>query len=371
MVNQDRLIAEFMELTAIDSVSFQEKNIKDILADRLAALGLDVYEDDAGNATGSNAGNLIAKMAGTGSGSVFFCAHMDTVQPGIGVQPIINGEWIESSGDTILGADDKAGIAAIMEMIRILREKSLPHPNIEIIFTISEEQGLMGARYLDYNQVRSSMGYVLDTNGPVGTIVIQGPSQNEIEVEVRGRAAHAGINPEAGVNAIFAAGYAISHLRVGRIDDETTCNMGTIHGGEARNIVPDKVVIRGEARSLDARKLSAITEEIKQTFMEKTAEKEAECSVKITHLYPALQLSPTEPVVEIAARAARALGFTPALTRTGGGSDANLFNERGIPTANIGVGFQAVHTVNERIRIDSLVSTTRWLLQIIQEMVNE
>ncbi|MGE5371535.1 MAG: M20/M25/M40 family metallo-hydrolase [Solirubrobacterales bacterium] len=368
MINRNRIVAEFLELAAIDSVSYHEARVRDVLIQKLTELGFSVYEDEANRPTGGESGNLIAHLPGTAEGpGVFFCAHMDTVQPGIGIVPILDGDVIRSAGDTVLGADDKAGIAVILEAIRVIKEKRISHPELEVIFTVSEEQGLMGARHLDITRLRSAGGYVLDTNGPAGTIVVQGPTQNELEIEVRGKAAHAGINPEDGLNAIHAAGYAIANLTIGRIDHETTCNLGTIQGGEARNIVPDRVVIKGEVRSLDETKLEQVTNRIEAEVKARCAEKGAECQIRITPLYPAFRLDPASPVVLAAANAARNIGKEPIITKTGGGSDANLLNGRGMPTANIGVGFEHVHTVEERIQIQSLVDCAAWVVEIIKE----
>ncbi|MGE5405063.1 MAG: M20/M25/M40 family metallo-hydrolase [Candidatus Saccharibacteria bacterium] len=369
MVNEDRIVQEFLELVQIDSVSREEGRIKEVLKNKLLELGLEVYEDDAGKKLGGDSGNLMAWLPGSAPGpSVFFCAHMDTVEPGKGVKPVVQNGLIESSGETILGGDDKAGIAAIVEALRVLKENNIQHPPLEIIFTVGEEQGLMGSKHLDFSKVRSRFGYVLDSVGDPGTIITRGPTQNEIEIDVLGKAAHAGINPQDGINAIAVAAYAISHLKIGRIDEETTCNIGIIAGGKARNIVPDRVVIRGEARSLDPAKLDHITHLIENTFKDRVAEKGGRCKVNIIHLYPQLKLDPLDDVVKIAVEAARAMGVEPVITKTGGGSDANLFNGQGIKCANLGIGMRDVHTVDEHIEIKDLVGNARYLLKIIEQV---
>lgn len=368
LVNRDRIIENFMALVRIDSESGQEAAVRDFVRPRLRDLGLEVYEDEAGKDLGGESGNLIAWKDGKLSGpSIFLGAHMDTVVPGRGIVPVLKDGTIRSSGDTILGGDDKAGIAAILEALQVIKEQDLSHPPLEIIFTVSEEQGLMGSKHLDFNRVRSQLGYVLDSDGVAGSIIVRAPTQNEFVITVNGKAAHAGINPEEGLNAICLAAYAINHLNIGRIDEETTCNLGTISGGRARNIVADRVEVKGEARSLSPDKLENLTQEIVTVFRDKVEEKGGRCEVEIKHLYPRIDLDPEEPVVQIAVRAARAMGRKPVLMRTGGGSDANIFNGQGIRCANLGIGMKKVHTTEEFIKVDSLVDSARYVLQIIEE----
>ncbi len=368
LVNKDRILDNFLTLVKIDSVSGKEGAVRDFVCQQLEALGMEVYEDEAGKILEGESGNLIAWKGGELSGSsIFLAAHMDTVEPGRGVNPVIDEGIIRSSGDTILGADDKAGIAAILEALQVIKERGLSHIPLEVIFTVKEEQGLMGSKLLDFSRVKSKRGYVLDSGGEVGTIIVRGPTQNEIEVTVLGKAAHAGINPEDGLNAITLAAHAISYLEIGRIDEETTCNLGTITGGWARNIVAERVVVKGEARSLSPAKLEALTQEIATIFREKVKEKGGRCEVVINHLYPEINLEPDEPVVQIAAKAAQAMGLEPVLTKTGGGSDANIINGQGIRCANLGIGMKKVHTTEEYIEIEDLVDNARYLLKIIEE----
>ncbi|MGI6549204.1 MAG: M20/M25/M40 family metallo-hydrolase [Syntrophomonadales bacterium] len=368
MVNRDRIVRDFMALVRIDSESGKEGAVRDFLCSRLQGMGMEVYEDEAGKALEGESGNLFAWKDGKVPGpSIFLSAHMDTVVPGKGVEPLLDDGVIRSAGDTILGGDDKAGIAAILEALQVIKERNLSHPPLEVIFTVSEEQGLMGSKHLDFSRVRSKLGYVLDSGGDAGNIIIKAPTQNEFVLTVIGKAAHAGINPEEGLNAISLAAYAINHLDIGRIDEETTCNLGTIHGGRARNIVADRVEVKGEARSLSPAKLDALTNEIVTTFRQKVEEKGGRCEVEVVHLYPMIDLDPEEPVVQIAARAARAMGKEPVLGRTGGGSDANIFNGMGIRCANLGIGMEKVHTTEEFITVNSLVDSAQYILQIIEE----
>ena len=368
LVNRERIIDNFMALVRIDSESGQEATVRDFVRPLLQDLGLEVYEDEAGKELGGESGNLVAWKDGKLPGpSIFLGAHMDTVVPGKGIVPVLKDGTIRSSGDTVLGGDDKAGIAAILEALQVIKEQNLSHPPLEIIFTVSEEQGLMGSKLLDFNRVRSRLGYVLDSDGAAGSIIVKAPTQNEFAITVIGKAAHAGINPEDGLNAICLAAYAINHLNIGRIDEETTCNLGTINGGRARNIVADRVEVKGEARSLSPDKLENLTQKIVTVFRDKVEEKGGRCEVKIKNLYPRIDLDPAEPVVQIAVRAARAMGREPVLMRTGGGSDANIFNGQGIRCANLGIGMKKVHTTEEYITVDSLVDSARYVLQIIEE----
>ncbi|KJS18570.1 MAG: peptidase M20 [Peptococcaceae bacterium BRH_c4b] len=356
-----------MELVQVDSVSGQERKLADLLLDRLESLGLEVWEDDAGKKLNTSAGNIIGKLPKTVAGGepVLLCAHMDTVEPGVGVVPVLDNRVIKSSGDTILGADDKAGITAILEVLRVIRENNIPHGGIEVAFTVWEEGGLLGAKNLDFDRLESKMGFVLDCDGPAGTIIVQAPSQDRISATVRGRAAHAGISPEEGINAIVVASRAIAAMKLGRIDDETTANIGVITGGKAINIVPDAVTIKGETRSLTASKREAQTKAMVAALEETARANGTTADVVVETIYPDFKLGEKNRVVIIAARAARQLGMNPRLVKTGGGSDANIFNNRGIAVANLGIAMQKVHTTDEYIRSEDLVSNARYLLEII------
>jgi tripeptide aminopeptidase len=293
---------------------------------------------------------------------------MDTVEPGEGVKVVIGEDGIiRSDGNTILGSDDKAGIAAIMEACDVVRENNLPHPPLEILFTVGEEQGLQGSKHFDYSLLQAGSGYVLDGGGDPGTIIIQSPCQNEIEYIVHGRAAHAGINPEAGVNAIQVAAKALSGMPCGRIDEETTCNFGIIEGGQARNIVASTCRIKGEARSLKREKLDVLTNQLTDAFNTITRESGAEPEVNIEFLYPETSLDLNESVVRIAIEAAKSIGLKPRTEKTGGGSDASIISGYGIRCANLGTGMSNVHTTDEYIKISDLENNARLVLAIIQQ----
>lgn len=365
MVSRERLAETFLELVRIDSPSRQERDIADYLESRLRELGCTVEEDQTARAINGNAGNLIARLPGEGR-PVMLGAHMDTVEPGRRVRPRVRDGVVTSSGDTILGGDDKAGIAAILEAVRVIQAGGEARPPLEIVFTVAEEVGLLGAKHLDFGRLRSRMGFILDSEGPPGQIIVRGPSQDRLVAVVIGQAAHAGICPEEGVNAIQAAARGIAGLRLGRIDAETTANIGVIRGGQATNIVPDRVTIEGETRSLDDAKRAAMTEEIIEGLKSGVRQSGAEIQTEVETLYQSFRLSPDAPVVALARRAMERLGITPRLDQSGGGSDANVFNAAGIPTANLSCGMQRVHSTAEFLRLDDLVASARLVLEIIR-----
>ncbi|MGI6227864.1 MAG: M20/M25/M40 family metallo-hydrolase, partial [Peptococcales bacterium] len=350
-----------------DSETRNERKIADYLKSKLQSLGLNVFEDNAGTKIGGNAGNIIAELKGNNyAPRILFSAHMDTVQPGNNVQPILVDNIIKSQGNTILGADDKAGIAAILEMLKVIKEENIDHGLIQIIFSIAEEGGLFGAKNLDPKMIKAQMAYVLDSSGPAGHMVIQGPAQNQVEAVISGKAAHAGMVPEEGVNAIQIAARAIARMKIGRIDSETTANIGIIKGGKATNIVPDKVYLEGEARSLNRDKLDKQCQHMKECLKKAAEELGGEVEVNITLNYPEICLDEQEEVITIAKKAAQNLNFPIVLEKTGGGSDANILNGYGLPTLNLGIGMEKVHTTDEFITIDNLINNGRYLVEIIK-----
>lgn len=369
MVNEERLVQLFIQLVETDSISGREGKVRDFLKQYFSQRGLQVEEDNAGEILQGSSGNLLVKITGTvDKPPLLFAAHMDTVEPGEGVKAVVgNDRIIRSQGDTVLGADDKSAIAAMLEAVEIIRERQWPHPPLEFLFTVSEEQGLMGSKLFDFTRLQSKIAYVLDDNNDPGTIVIKSPCQNEIEYIVQGQAAHAGMNPEDGVNAIHLAAMALAKMPCGRIDEETTCNFGIIEGGWARNIVAAECRIHGEARSHSREKLNHITNSLQNTFINEIERLGGQAEVKIDLLYPEIALQPEEEVVQRAQRAIRKLGLEPTLAATGGGSDASVINGAGIRCANLGVGMKNVHTTEEYIAIDDLVMDVRLILAIIEE----
>jgi len=372
MIQQERLIEEFTELVGVDSETKEERNIADLLLKKLTGLGLEAYEDDSASATGHGAGNLIAIMKGNKKEAdpIYFTCHMDTVTPGKGIRVQRKGGYLSSDGTTILGADDKAGLAALLEALRVVKENGLPHGDIQIIITAGEESGLVGAKALDPAKIRAKYGFALDSEGKVGTIVVAAPSQAKIRTIIYGKSAHAGVAPEKGVSAIQIAAKAIAKMPLGRIDEETTANIGRFEGGRATNIVCDRVDIWAEARSLDKEKLEKQLKTMKEIF-EKTAEEmggRAEVRTEIS--YPAFAFCEEDPVVQIAKEAAEKVGREAVLAKSGGGSDANIFAGFGIPTVVLGVGYEEIHTTHERIPVGELVKLSEMVLAIIETAAN-
>jgi len=368
MINQKRLVECFMELARIDSISREERNLADFLLEKLEDLGLEVIVDQAGEKIKANTGNIIAKLKGDVKETIpiMFTAHMDTVAPGKNINPLQEGGKIVSTGKTILGADDKAGIAALIEALHLIKENNIPCGDIEIVFTVCEEVGLLGAKNLNISHLNAQMGFVLDSGGQVGQIVTTAPSQNSLEFIIYGKSAHAGANPEEGINAIQVAGFALSRMKLGRIDEETTANIGIISGGRASNIVPDEVRLKGEVRSRNEEKLKKYTEQLKKITEDTAQEFKAKAEVKINRKYNCYNLSPHEQVVKVALKAAKDLGLQALLCPSGGGSDANIFNKKGIPSVDLAVGMEKVHTVEEYIPVEELKKSTEYILSIIK-----
>ena len=373
MVNRERILDEFLRLVRIDSPTMHEREIADYLKERMTGIGLSVYEDNAGEIFGSEhvkpAGNLIGTLKGSDpkAPAVLLCAHMDTVEPGRGVNPVVRDGAVYSDGTTILGSDDKAGVAAILEAVSVLKENKVSHGDLEIVFTVAEEGGLKGAKNLEYERLKAKFGYVLDCDGPAGTIITRAPAQYKIKSSIIGRAAHAGISPEEGINAIYIASKAISRMKLGRIDEETTANIGVISGGKATNIIPELVNIEGETRSIDPEKLDKQTAEIVSILETTAKEMGAQIKVEKDFLYPRLKLDESDQAVTIAAAAALAVGQQPVQVSTGGGSDANILNGYGIPTVNLGIGMCKVHSIEEFITIDNLVLNASYVVEIVKK----
>lgn len=272
MVNKERMVEEFLQLVCIDSISKSERKMADTLTTKLEEMGYEVFEDDAGSKIGGNAGNLICTVKGNKEVPVILLSsHMDTVVPGIGKKPIIQDGYIRSDGKTVLGGDDVAGLECIMEVLRVIQEEKLEHGDIQVVFSVSEEGGLMGSRHLDYSKIYAKYGFVLDGGGPAGGVAVNAPSHNKVYATIKGKASHAGVEPEKGINAIQVAAAAISQMKLGRIDEETTANIGIINGGLATNIVCETVELKGEARSRNSEKLEKQTLHMKECF-EKAAE---------------------------------------------------------------------------------------------------
>jgi tripeptide aminopeptidase len=371
MINSQRLAQMFEKLVAIDSLSRQELDVALEIEKILTAMGATVCYDNAKEQVKGNCSNLVAKFKGNvDADPIFLSGHMDTVGPGVGIKVQFKNGVFTSDGTTILGADDKSAIAIILEVMDVILENNLDYPPVEIIFTVCEEIGLLGAKYFDYSLMDSKFGYILDSTDTDG-IVTRSPYANKIIVKIYGKAAHAGAEPENGVNAIGVASMAISGLKLGRIDKETTCNLGTIKGGVATNIVPEFVEIKGEVRSHNAEKLKAITENILDAFY--TAAKELQNDSDLPRIeavvendFPNTDIPEDHEAIKLAKKAAANLGVNLESKTIGGGADANVFFGKGIVAGVLGTGMTNVHTVNEFIDIKDMEDSAKLVLEILK-----
>jgi tripeptide aminopeptidase len=368
MINQERMLAEFFELVKIKCSTRDEREVADVLKARLAELGLEVTEDNVGEKIGGNCGNVLAYKKGTlqDAPTLMLSAHMDCVEPCGGVEPQLKDGIITSVGDTILGADDKAGVVAILEALRVVNEKSIPHGPVQVVFTVAEEGGLNGAKNIDASLLKADFGYALDSSGAPGEIITMAPGQNSIIALIHGKKAHAGVAPEEGINAIVVAGKALAQMQCGRIDFETTSNVGIISGGIATNIVPDLAEVKCEARSRNMEKLEMQTLHMKETFEQVAEANGARAEVKVNKAYGPYVLLESDPVVTLAVQAAKSIGLTAEVKATGGGSDANFFNNYGVPTAVLGVGMNKVHTTDEYIKEIDLYNSAELVTSLIK-----
>src|ERR687890_1496328 len=347
----------FTELAAIASPPGEERPVADAVARYLRDLGLSVDEDDAGAAVGSTIGNLYCRVEPTGNGSgtpIFLCAHLDTVPPEGSIEPVIEDGVVRNAGGTILGADNKAAVAAMLEGTRRVLAEGRPHAGIELLFTPKEEVGLLGAAAFDHARFHARVGYVYDQAAPIGDVILGAPHSQSMEVRFRGRAAHSGMYPEEGRSAIAAAARAIADMRLGRLDDETTTNVGTIEGGSARNIVPEWCSFRAEARSLDDRKLADVVEEMLEVCTFAASLAECDVETEVNEDYRAYRFRRDDVPVRLALAAFERTGHEPRFDTTGGAADANVFNERGLECLNLANGMADIHTPDERIAAGDL-----------------
>lgn len=367
-----RVINEFLELVQIDSETKHEEVIAPILVNKLEEMDFEVFQDDAHTRNGHGAGNIIATLKGSlDVDPIYFTVHMDTVVPGAGIKPEIREDgYIYSDGTTILGADDKAGMAALFEMARRLKEQNIEHGTIQFIITAGEESGLVGAKELDPSLIQAKYGFAVDSDGKVGGIVTAAPFQAKLETKIFGKTAHAGVAPEKGISAISLASKAIAKMNLGRIDEETTANIGRFEGGKATNIVCDEVYILSEARSIKQEKLDAQTKHMKETFEQIAQELGGRAEVDVQIMYPGFAVTETDRVVQVAMQAVKNVGREPLLGISGGGSDANVIAGFGIPTVNLSVGYEEIHTTNERMPIEELEKLADLLVEVVKCSAN-
>ena len=368
MTNAERVKQTFIELLEINSPSRQERGVADYVKTRLTSMGLEVMEDDAGEKIGGNAGNVIAFLPGTvpNATPIFLSAHMDTVEPTDKLNLLVENDTVKTDGSTILGGDDKAGIAAIIEGLADVIAQQTPRGDVQVIFSISEEQGLRGATELDRSLIKAKMGYVFDTGRPAAAMIVSAPTHARLIVDITGKAAHAGVEPESGISAIVAASNAISKMKLGRIDKETTANIGKIQGGKARNIVPDAVTISAEARSLDNDKLAAQVKHMTEVFEQEAAKIGAVAKVDALTQYYTYRWTPNDDVVKLAMAACDKIGTDHVFLDAGGGSDANIYNTIGIPAMVIGTAYTGPHSTSEQASIKELVKTAEFVKALVE-----
>lgn len=376
MIKPERLKNLLIELIKIDSLSRQELNVARRLQREMEELGANVWIDDAGERVGGNVGNLIAHFSGNAPGTapLLLSAHMDTVVPGEGIVPILDGDILRTDGRTVLGGDDKSGVAIICEVLRVVRENRIPCSDIDVVFTICEEAGLIGAKCLDIGRLRARTGLVLDSDS-VGFLFTKAPAANRMEFRVHGLEAHAGVCPEKGINAIKVAADGIAQMQLGRIDFETTANIGVVEGGMAVNIVPNQVVLKGEARSHSQEKLDRQTKHMQQCLEEAAARHvlevdgkthRATVEARIDRDYDRMDVPENAPIVQLVHAAAKNLRLEVKTSATGGGCDANVLNQKGLVVANLGTGMREIHTVNEWLDLKDLHLSAQMVLEIVK-----
>jgi tripeptide aminopeptidase len=375
LINKERVKNLLIELIQIDSLSRKERDVALRLKGEMEALGASVAIDDAGDRVGGNVGNLIAHFPGNQAAArpLLLSAHMDTVVPGEGVTPILDGDILRSDGRTVLGGDDKSGVAIICEVLRVVRENNFPCGDIDVVFTICEEAGLVGAKCLDVSRLKARTGLVLDSDS-VGFLFTKAPAANRMEFRVRGLEAHAGVCPENGISAIQVAAEGIAQMKLGRIDDETTANIGVIEGGMAVNIVPNSVVLKGEARSHSVEKLVRQTEHMRLCLEQAAARHavepagkrfQATVESKIERDYDRMAVPDGAPIVRLVQAAARNLDVKLKTLATGGGCDANVLNQKGLEVANLSTGMRDIHTVKEWLNLQDLYLSARMVLEVV------
>ena len=367
MIDKQRLLARFIELLKIKSPSKNEEEIIEYISKILKELEIGTKVDSSGTKFSSNTGNLTGYLKGDLKDRlpIFLGAHVDTVCLDGDIIPAVkNGRVINENKNCILGGDDKVAIAAILEALQMIKENKIKTGDIYLLFTIAEEVGVLGARYLDLKDIKAKYGFFFDGEGDVGTIFNEAPYHNNFRITITGRAAHSGIVPEKGINSIKAASDAIAALNPGRVDSQTTYNIGLISGGSAINIVPEKTNITAEARSLRVEKLDKITGHIKETFSTAAQKSGAKADIRIEREYDGFKIDESEISMQIAKKALMNMGIKPRVVSTGGGSDINIFNARDKIAVNLSSGMENVHTNKEYVNVNQLEKLTALILEI-------
>lgn len=374
-INEKRMVQFFCDLAKITSLSGKEGAIARRLSILLKFMGAEVFIDDAGRKIGGETGNLIARFPGTIPGEPFLLsAHMDTVGPADNVRPVVHKDRVTSDGTTILGADCKAGIAIILEVLKTIEENHMHHPPIEAVFTISEEMALMGAKYLDYSKLRSRYGLIFDNEQSLEHVITSAPAADKMDIKVYGAAAHSGVAPEKGISAIKVVAGAIAGMKLGRIDSETTANIGFINGGNAINIVPPLVELSGEARSHDPAKLKKQTRHMEDCLKKAVRKIKVRADGKLVtpryefqveQKFPNLRIDKANPVLPLIAAAMKENGLKMKPSSSGGGTDGNIMYGHGIKAPILATGMREVHTTHEYLDLKDFFACARLTLSVL------
>ena len=366
VAERERLLDDFVRLCEIESPSKRERKVADAVRGELESLGLEVQEDDSGADTGSETGNLLARIPGPPDGpTVLLCAHLDTVPLSAPVEVVQENGVLSNRHEAILGADNKAAVATVLGAARRLASDGAP-VGVELLFTTCEEVALAGAKAVDRGRLRSDFGFVFDHASPVGELVLASPTYYRLELDFRGHAAHAGIRPEDGHNAIAAAARAVAAMEIGRLDDETTANVGEIAGGSAANVVAERCEVVLEARSLDDSRAGEVVSSMVDAATEAASDAECDVETTVERLFRGYRLQRSAPVVEIASRALRSCGIEPLYINTGGGSDANALIAAGLPMVNLANGTERNHQPDESVTVDALETMLDVTLAIVK-----
>jgi tripeptide aminopeptidase len=367
-LNIDTLLKNFFEILKIKSISRNERNLFDFIKIKLENLGLTVFEDDSGSKFEGNTGNLIATYTPKvikNNPPIFLSAHLDTVPHNSIVDPeIIEGKIINRNSSEILGSDDKAAIAAILEAFSFLINNNIPTGIIYIIFTVGEELALFGSRYIDTRLIDAQYGFVFDADGSVGSIINKAPYHNRLNFKIFGKASHAGVSPDKGINSIKSAALAIADMPSGRIDEETTCNIGIIKGGVETNIVPELTEVNAEARSMDMDKLNKLTNEMIDHFLKASNLSGTRLEYEILREYDGYEIAMDSVTIKIAKYAFDKIGIKPKIKSTGGGSDTNNFNSKGMEAVNLSSGIENCHSAEEYIKVEELGKLVKLIIEI-------
>jgi tripeptide aminopeptidase len=370
-VAQDDVVSLFTELASVPSPPGDERAVADQVAAYMRDLGLEVSEDDAGSRIGSNAGNLYARVEATDGGTpLFLCAHLDTVPPEAGIDPVLEDGVIRNAAGTILGADNKSAVAVMLEATRRILSENRPHGGLELLFTPMEETGLHGAAAFDQERLHARIGYVYDQAAPIGEVILGAPYAHSMEVKIHGRAAHSGMYPEEGRSAIAAAAKAIADFKLGRVDEESSANVGLINGGTAGNIVPEWCSFLAEARSHDPQKLADLVREMLEAATFAASLEDCQVETEVHKSYNGYRFKRDDDAVRIASSALERSGFEPSYTLSGGAADANVFNERGLACVNLANGMAEIHTPDEHIAVadlERMVDVTLGLVDVARE----